>query len=61
MSQMRDLDGNLSWYNPHKENFIQEPDADSLIEMSISRDPDLWVIEIDTKDGKVPIENIYLQ
>ena len=61
MSQMRDLDGNLSWYNPHKENFIQEPDADSLIEKLISRDPDLWVIEIDTKDGNVPIENIDLQ
>ena len=61
MSQMRDLDGNLSWYCSHKENFIQEPDADSLIKKSISRDPDLWVIEIDTKDGSVPIENINLQ
>ena len=40
---------------------MQEPDTDSLIEKSISRDPDLWAIEIDTKDGNVPIENIYLQ
>ena len=61
MSQMRDFDGNLSWYCPHKEKFIQEPDTDSLIEKLISRDPDLWVIEIDTKDGNVPIENIDLQ
>lgn len=61
MSQMRDLDGNLAWYSPHKEDFIQESDADELIKKSISRDPDLWVIEIETKDGNVPIENINLK
>ncbi len=61
MSQMRDLDGKLSWYCPHKEKYIHETDADALIKKSISRDPDLWVIEIDTKDGKVPVENINFQ
>ena len=46
MSQMRDLDGNLSWYPAHKEEVIDERNADEYIKNSINRDPDLWVIAI---------------
>ena len=58
MSQMRDLDGNLSWYPAHKEQVINERDADEHIQKSISRDPDLWVIEIESRDGTVPIDGL---
>lgn len=51
MSQMRDLDGALSWYPAHKEDTIAEADADARIRRAVDRDPDLWVIEIETRDG----------
>ena len=51
LSQMRDLDGRLAWYPAHKEEVIPEPDADERIRRAVDRDPDLWVIEIETRDG----------
>ncbi len=58
MSQMRDLDGNLSWYPAHEEQVINERDADERIQKSIGRDPDLWVIEIESRDGTVPVDGL---
>lgn len=58
LSQMRDLDGNLSWYSAHDEDVIEEPDADERIRKSINRDPDLWVIEIESRDGSVPVDGL---
>ena len=56
LSQMRDLDGVLSWYSAHKEEVIDEPKADDYIRRAIDRDPDLWVIEMETRDGKFPLD-----
>ena len=58
MSQMRDLDGNLSWYPAHKEEVIDERNADEYIKNSIDRGPDLWVIEIESRDGTVPVDGL---
>lgn len=58
MSQMRDLNGNLSWYPSHEEKIVTESAADEYIEKSIGRDPDLWVIEIETRDGTVPVDGL---
>lgn len=58
LSQMRDLDGNLSWYPAHKEEIIDEPTADEQIRRTVSRDPDLWVIEIESRDGRVPVDGL---
>jgi hypothetical protein len=58
MSQMRDLEGNLSWYPAHKEEVIDERNADEYIKNSINRDPDLWVIEIESRDGTVPVDGL---
>ena len=56
LSQMRDLDGVLAWYSAHKEEVIDEPKADDYIRRAIDRDPDLWVIEMETRDGKFPLD-----
>ena len=56
LSQMRDLDGKLIWYAAHDEEFITETDADLYIERAVGRDPDLWVVEVETKDGGHPFE-----
>ncbi len=54
LSQMRDLDGRLSWYPAHKEEVIEESRAGEHIRRAIERDPDLWVIEVETRDGTNP-------
>lgn len=56
LSQMRDLDGILSWYPAHKENLIDEAQADERIRRAVDRDPDLWVIEMETRDGTIPLD-----
>ena len=55
LSQMRDLDGRLAWYPAHREEVIAETDADDRIRRAIERDPDLWVIEIESRDGSNPL------
>ena len=56
LSQMRDLDGKLSWYPAHKEEIIEEREADERIRRAVDRDPDLWVIEMETQDGTIPLD-----
>lgn len=47
--QQRDLLGKLVWINALQDDFIDECEADAYIKRSISRDPDLWVIEIEDR------------
>lgn len=56
MAQMRDLDGRLRWYKAHKEELVAEGEAEALIGRAIARDPDLWVIEVESRDGRNPFE-----
>ncbi|MGN7439033.1 MAG: DUF1491 family protein [Alcanivorax sp.] len=56
LMQQRDLDGNLGWMNAKREDLVEEQDADQYIQRAISRDPDLWVIEIEDRDINNPFE-----
>ncbi len=58
LAQMRDLDGRLGWYPAHKEDFIAEPEADAYVSRAVARDPDLWVVEVETRDGRHPFEEL---
>ncbi len=58
LAQMRDLDGRLGWYPAHKEDFIAEAEADAHIDRAVARDPDLWVVEVETQDGRHPFEDL---
>ncbi len=58
LSQIRDLDGKLGWFPAHKEDFIAEAEADAHIARAIARDPDLWVVEVETRDGRHPFEDL---
>jgi len=47
LTQQRDFDGVLGWVNVFADEIILEQKADEYIVRSISRDPDLWVIEVE--------------
>ena len=56
LSQARDLDGALGWLAAFKGALVPEAEADEHIARAISRDPDLWVVEIEHRDGRHPFE-----
>ena len=56
LTQTRDLDGRLGWLPALGGGTVPEAEADAYIARSVSRDPDLWVIEIEDRSGKHPFE-----
>ncbi|WP_282609316.1 DUF1491 family protein [Pelagibius sp. Alg239-R121] len=56
LTQMRDMDGRLGWMPALNGDLIEERDADDYIERAVKRDPDLWVVEIESRDGSHPFE-----
>ena len=54
--QQRNLEGVLGWMDIHQGKPVNEDEADSYIERSMQRDDDLWVIEVEDKEGKNPFE-----
>ena len=56
LSQMRDLDGVMGWLPGLGGGAVPEADADAYIARAIERDPDLWVIEIEDREGLNPFE-----
>jgi hypothetical protein len=56
LSQARDIDGRLGWLAAFDGQAVKEADADAYIARAIGRDPDLWVIEIEDREGRHPFE-----
>ncbi len=54
--QQRDIDGNMGWMNVMDKEDVEESKADAYIQKSCSRDPDLWVIEIEDREMNNPFE-----
>ena len=44
------MDGEQVWMQPARSD--QEPDLDAYIERAIRIDPDIWVVEIDDREGR---------
>lgn len=56
LSQTRDLDGNPAWMTAGAGDAMPEDDAQAYIERATGRDPDLWVVEIEHREGWHPFE-----
>lgn len=56
LTQARDALGSLCWLAALKGEMVGEADADAYIARSVARDPDLWVIEIEDRQGRNPFE-----
>jgi hypothetical protein len=56
LSQVRDLEGRLGWLSALGEAPVPESEADAYVSRAVARDPDLWVIEVETRDGSHPFE-----
>ncbi len=56
LTQARDLDGELTWFAALDGDLVAEAEADAYLERTAGRDPDLWVVEIEHRDGWHPFE-----
>lgn len=56
LSQSRDLEGRVAWLPALKGEAVPEIEAEAYIARAVQRDPDLWVIEIEHRDGWHPFE-----
>jgi hypothetical protein len=56
LSQARDIDGKLGWLVAFKGALVPEAEADDYIARAVQRDPDVWVVEIEHRDGWHPFE-----
>lgn len=54
--QVRDLNGRLAWLGVKDGAVLSNEDADAYVERATSRDSDLWVIEVETRNGENPFE-----
>jgi hypothetical protein len=56
LSQTRDMDGRVAWLAAQKGALLGEADAGVYIDRQVKRDPDLWVVEIEDRQGRNPFE-----
>ena len=56
LTQATGMDGALGWLAALGGDWVPEADADAYIDRQVSRDRDLWVVEIEHKDGWHPFE-----
>jgi len=55
-SQTRDIDGNMRWLQATA-GAVPDQEAEAMIARHLGRDPDLWVVEIEDRLGRHPIED----
>ena len=58
IAQQRDfLEDKMTWAAALEQEVVEEPVADAYIQRAISRDPDLWVLEIEDTEMHNPFKD----
>lgn len=52
LAQTRDSGGEPAWLQATGEAPVDEPTADAYIARQVQRDPDVWVVEIEDREGR---------
>jgi hypothetical protein len=60
LAETRDAEGRRAWYPGTGPDPVAEAVADAYIERCRGRDPDLWVIEIEDRKGRLPFDETVL-
>jgi len=56
--QSYDWDGNRAWRAGTGSTLVLEEDADQYIQRTVKFDPDVWVLEIEDRDGRHFLEPV---
>jgi hypothetical protein len=56
LTQTRDMEGAIAWMPALGGALVAEAEADAYIERAVKRDPDVWVLEIEDRNGRHPFE-----
>jgi hypothetical protein len=56
LTQARDFDGELTWFPALDGAMVEESVADAYLERTAKRDPDVWVVEIEHREGWHPFQ-----
>lgn len=58
LTQTRDLDGQLTWFGALDGAAVPDAEAEAYIARAVERDPDIWVIEIEHREGWHPFDTM---
>ena len=56
LTQARDLEGELTWFPALDGALVAESEADAYLERTAKRDPDVWIVEIEHREGWHPFQ-----
>lgn len=56
LTQTRDIDGRLCWMDPYEGEAADEAKIDAYLKRAIERDPDVWAVEVEDRQGRNPFE-----
>lgn len=60
LTQVRDSSGQLAWMRGTGADPVPEAEADAYIARQVDRDYDLWVVEIEDRSGRPPINGVVI-
>lgn len=55
-TQSRDFEGKTGWLPAFEGACVEEHEADAYINRATTRDPDLWILEVENRDCVMPFE-----